>query len=115
MQRMLKGTPLDAEPRRLSAARPKLSCSLIASWWKVLSYNLLAPAFVRPIDLRTGAVQPFAAFQWVKEAQLGKSWLLLGQEDLDWEARQKKILEQLRSWRADAARLRTVLHVAMKG
>ena len=34
---------------------------------EVLSYNLLAPAFVRPIDLRTGEIQPFAAFQWVSE------------------------------------------------
>jgi hypothetical protein len=34
---------------------------------EVLSYNLLAPAFVRPIDLRTGAVQSYAAFEWVSE------------------------------------------------
>lgn len=35
--------------------------------WQVLSYNLLAPAFVRPVDLRTGEIQPFAAFQWASE------------------------------------------------
>ena len=34
---------------------------------EVLSYNLLAPAFVRPVDLRTGAVQAYAAFEWVSE------------------------------------------------
>ncbi|KAH8059837.1 hypothetical protein JL720_13766 [Aureococcus anophagefferens] len=33
----------------------------------VASYNLLAPLFVRPIDKRTGAVQPFAAFAWVPD------------------------------------------------
>ena len=41
---------------------------------EVLSYNLLAPAFVRPIDLRTGAIQPFAAFQWVSEDVDVLSW-----------------------------------------
>ncbi|CAK9112061.1 unnamed protein product, partial [Durusdinium trenchii] len=72
--------PLDAEPRYVS----------------VLSYNLLAPAFVRPVDLRTGEIQPFAAFQWASE------------EDLDWETRKRKLLEQLRSWHADVVCLQEV-------
>jgi len=75
-----RGTPLNTEAKHLS----------------VLSYNLLAPAFVRPIDLRTGEIQPFAAFQWVSE------------EDLDWEKRKEKILEQLRSWSADVVCLQEV-------
>ena len=36
----------------------------------VLSYNLLAPIYVRPIDERTGAVQQFAAFAWAAERRL---------------------------------------------
>lgn len=42
---------------------------------EVLSYNLLAPAFVRPIDLRTGEIQPFAAFQWVSEEGPCFGWM----------------------------------------
>ena len=66
-------------------------CSL-----QVLSYNLLAPAFVRPIDLRTGAVQPFAAFEWASA------------EDLEWELRRKLLLQQLESWHADVVCLQEV-------
>ena len=36
----------------------------------VASYNLLAPCFVRPVDARTGGVQPFAAFAWCDDAVL---------------------------------------------
>ncbi|CAL1131681.1 unnamed protein product [Cladocopium goreaui] len=75
-----RGTPLNLEAKHVS----------------VLSYNLLAPAFVRPIDLRTGAVQSYAAFEWVSE------------EDLIWENRQKKLLEQLRRWSADVVCLQEV-------
>ncbi|CAJ1390691.1 unnamed protein product [Effrenium voratum] len=75
-----RGAPLDANPKHLS----------------VLSYNILAPAFVRPLDLRTGEIQPFAAFQWASE------------EDLDWEQRKVKILEQIRAWRADVVCLQEV-------
>ena len=34
----------------------------------VVSYNLLAPLYVRPLDARTGCVQAFAAFQWAEPA-----------------------------------------------
>lgn len=33
----------------------------------ISSFNLLAPLYIRPIDQRTGEVQPFAAFEWVKD------------------------------------------------
>ena len=33
----------------------------------IASFNLLAPLYIRPIDQRTGQVQPFAAFEWVSE------------------------------------------------
>ncbi|CAE7266572.1 CCR4 [Symbiodinium sp. CCMP2456] len=79
-ERLARGAPLDAEPACLS----------------VLSYNLLAPAFVRPIDLRTGAVQPFAAFEWASA------------EDLEWELRRKRLLKQLESWHADVVCLQEV-------
>ena len=36
----------------------------------VSSFNLLAPLYVRPIDQRTGEIQPFAAFEWVKDDDL---------------------------------------------
>ena len=66
------------EPRRAAAATTETlrtfetfgPCDI-----SVGSYNLLAPLYVRPVDLRTGAVQPFAAFDWCSPG------------DLDWEAR----------------------------
>jgi endonuclease/exonuclease/phosphatase family metal-dependent hydrolase len=36
----------------------------------VASFNLLAPLYIRPIDQRTGEIQPFAAFEWVKDYDL---------------------------------------------
>lgn len=43
-----RGSPLDGDAGCLS----------------VVSYNLLAPLYVRPIDNRTGEVQSFAAYAW---------------------------------------------------
>ena len=51
---------------------------------------------MRPIDLRTGAVQPFAAFEWASAA------------DLEWDLRRKRLLEQLQSWNADVLCLQEV-------
>ena len=34
---------------------------------RIASFNLLAPLYVRPIDMRTGTIQPFAAFDWITE------------------------------------------------
>jgi len=51
----------------------------------VASYNLLAPVYVRPVDKRTGAVQPFAAFAWVPDAEIA------------WPARREKLQAQLRA------------------
>jgi hypothetical protein len=31
----------------------------------ISSFNLLAPLYIRPIDTRTGQVQPFASFDWI--------------------------------------------------
>lgn len=36
----------------------------------ISSFNLLAPLYIRPIDQRTGEVQAFAAFEWVKDDDL---------------------------------------------
>lgn len=38
----------------------------------VLSYNILAPVYVRPLDKRTGKVQEFAAFAWAGEIHIVK-------------------------------------------
>ncbi|KAH8073239.1 hypothetical protein JL721_3226 [Aureococcus anophagefferens] len=56
----------------------------------VASYNLLAPLFVRPIDKRTGAVQPFAAFAWVPD------------DVLAWPARRDALAAQVRRVAATA-------------
>jgi len=50
----------------------------------VASYNLLAPCFVRPVDARTGSVQPFAAFAWCDDAVL------------DWPRRRDALAKTLR-------------------
>ena len=74
-----RGTPL-AECGAAGDESPALS---------VLSYNLLAPMYVRPIDERTGAVQAFAAFEWASE------------EVLDWKSRQPRLLAELQASNAD--------------
>jgi mRNA deadenylase 3'-5' endonuclease subunit Ccr4 len=56
----------------------------------ILSLNLLAPLYVRPIDKRTGGVQPFAAFEWVKDDAI-----------LEWESRKIRLLECLTSCHAE--------------
>eukprot|EP00403_Amphidinium_massartii_P001689 CAMPEP_0178378412 /NCGR_PEP_ID=MMETSP0689_2-20121128/4415_1 /TAXON_ID=160604 /ORGANISM="Amphidinium massartii, Strain CS-259" /LENGTH=516 /DNA_ID=CAMNT_0019998485 /DNA_START=240 /DNA_END=1787 /DNA_ORIENTATION=- len=84
-----KGTPLDGELGNVS----------------VMSYNLLAPLFVRPIDLRTGAVQPFAAFQWAEPAN----------EVLDWEVRQPRLLAELKASGADVLCLQEVQFERLEG
>ncbi|KAL7548643.1 hypothetical protein ACHAWF_011911 [Thalassiosira exigua] len=33
----------------------------------VASFNLLAPLYIRPIDQRTGKIQPFASFDWISD------------------------------------------------
>lgn len=81
-----KGAPLDGRLARLS----------------VLSYNLLAPLYVRPVDERTGGVQPFAAFQWAEPAALR----------LNWAVRQPKLLAELAASRADIICLQEVQYDA---
>ena len=64
----------------------------------VMSYNLLAPIYVRPIDQRTGTVQAFAAFPWAEPAD----------QVLDWAARRPKLLEELKASEADVICLQEV-------
>lgn len=75
-----RGTPLDSDPSRLS----------------ILSYNLLAPLYVRPIDQRTGGVQGFAAFEWAEDAHL------------DWDSRRNRLRLELEAARADVVCLQEV-------
>jgi endonuclease/exonuclease/phosphatase family metal-dependent hydrolase len=62
----------------------------------VLSYNLLAPLYVRPIDQRTGCVQSFAAFEWSDS------------RSLDWDARRPALLRELVGSSADLICLQEV-------
>lgn len=59
----------------------------------IASYNLLAPLYIRPIDKRTGQVQPFAAFEWISPEN---SERILGDE-----IRLPKLLKSLRSCQCD--------------
>ena len=38
-----------------------------SSFISFMSFNVLAPLYVRPFDKRTGGIQPFAAFEWISE------------------------------------------------
>lgn len=62
----------------------------------VLSYNLLAPLYVRPIDQRTGSVQSFAAFEWSDASSL------------DWDVRRPALLRELIGSSADLICLQEV-------
>ena len=64
----------------------------------VLSWNILAPVYVRPFDARTGGVQPFAAFAWAEPAS----------ERLEWSARRPRISAVLRESAADVICLQEV-------
>jgi len=83
---LAKGSPLDTCLARLS----------------VLSYNLLAPLYVRPVDERTGTVQPFAAFEWAEPAA----------QRLEWAVRQPKLAAELTASRADLICLQEVQYEA---
>eukprot|EP01043_Picozoa_sp_COSAG02_P047639 COSAG02_NODE_4587_length_5188_cov_3.062684_1_plen_533_part_00 len=79
---MPKASPLDGDALQLS----------------VLSYNVLAPLYVRPIDSRTGGVQAFAAFEWCGE----------GDELLDFAARWPRMLAEINAAAADIVCLQEV-------
>jgi hypothetical protein len=64
----------------------------------IMSYNLLAPIYVRPIDERTGAIMPFAAFPWAEPAD----------KVLNWDARQPRLLKELLDSEADVLCLQEV-------
>ena len=58
---------------------PKYASFAAPPCLSVVSYNLLAPLYVRPIDKRTGGIQAFAAFQWAEPADdLGQGRCLSG-------------------------------------
>ena len=82
MRVLAKNAPLNAVAHELS----------------VLTYNVLAPLYVRPLDARTGGVQQFAAFGWAEPAA----------ERLDWAARQPRLSTELRSCAADVLMLQEV-------
>ncbi|CAK0893060.1 unnamed protein product [Prorocentrum cordatum] len=81
-----KGTPLDEVAGSLSIPRP-------------LPVPFSAPLpVVRPLDKRTGGVQPWAAFEWAEPAR----------EVLAWDARRPRLLAELRAARADVLCLQEV-------
>ena len=59
----------------------------------VASFNLLAPLYIRPIDQRTGKVQPFASFDWISEDDTDR---ILGNEH-----RLPRLLHSLQSCECD--------------
>merc|ERR1719329_1720759 len=77
---------------------PRGSAFRNADQLSVLSYNILAPIFVRTLDLRTGEPQPYAAFQWAEPAS----------EVLDWNVRWPRLLAEMRDSQADVICLQEV-------
>ena len=77
---------------------PKYSPFAASPSLSVVSYNLLAPLYVRPIDSRTGGIQAFAAFQWAEPAD----------EVLTWQVRRPRLHSQLVSSKADVICLQEV-------
>ena len=65
--------------------------------FSVVSYNLLADAYVRPIDQRTGTIQPFAAFDWLPPDGTAEAYELL---DLE-HRRGPRLLASLQQSQAD--------------
>jgi hypothetical protein len=59
----------------------------------ISSFNLLAPLYIRPIDTRTGKVQPFASFDWIAEDE--------SDEILGDAVRLPKLLKRLQSCDSD--------------
>jgi len=61
VQRYPNGTPLsDMIPTNKDA-------DASSSFISFMSFNVLAPLYVRPFDKRTGGIQPFAAFEWISQ------------------------------------------------
>ena len=65
------------DPRELRKARTG------ADEVAVGSYNVLAPLYVRPVDLRLGTVQAFAAFEWCSD------------EAVEWGSREARLRERV--------------------
>lgn len=88
LQRYPNGTPLPPVVSRLRTS--SFSTPLLS----IVSYNVLAPVYVRPYDKRTGGIQPFAAFEHVSHAN--------SHEVLSIEKRGPKLLDVLLKCGADA-------------
>eukprot|EP00967_Tisochrysis_lutea_P076181 scaffold102944_cov31-Tisochrysis_lutea.AAC.1 len=80
----------------MAASRVAKGTPLRMGGVSVLSYNLLAPLYVRPIDQRTGAIQAFAAFEWAEASALA------------WDTRQPALLKELEESGADLICLQEV-------
>ena len=70
------------------------------SSFSIMSYNLLAPIYVRPVDKRTGKIQEFAAFRWVTKDDV-----------LDVGKRERKLRKQIQDSQADIVCLQEVQFV----
>lgn len=70
------------------------SSSISSTKLSIASFNLLAPLYIRPIDQRTGLVQPFASFDWVISDEDSKR--ILGNE-----VRLPKLLQNLLDCKCD--------------
>ena len=92
-----KGTPLPCVAAAVDAGSDVAASSIedANAQLSVLSYNTLAPLYVRPIDKRTGKVQDFAAFEWAEPAA----------EVLAWESRAPRLLAEIEQSKADVIAL----------
>ena len=70
------------------------------SSFSIMSYNILAPIYVRPVDKRTGKIQEFAAFRWVTKDDV-----------LDVGKRERKLRKQIQDSQADIVCLQEVQFV----
>ena len=87
----------DLGPQKIQRYPKNTALSTIDdSWLTIASYNLLAPLYVRPIDNRTGRIQPFAAFEWASD------------HSLSWEVRRPRIVAELRHAKPDLICLQEV-------
>ncbi|GFH51231.1 hypothetical protein CTEN210_07707 [Chaetoceros tenuissimus] len=81
---------------------PNKNDSKDESFISVMSFNVLAPLYVRPFDKRTGGIQKFAAFDWISDEDT-PNILEMNPEGLDntRNGRAQRLLECLQSCHAD--------------
>ena len=94
-------SPLSAHHLRSFAIMRRTSLKQTKSTaFSIMSYNLLAPIYVRPIDTRTGKVQEFASFRWCQNDDV-----------LCEKKRAKKLRQQIQDSQADIVCLQEVQFV----